>query len=788
MKKLFKILSIIMIAVIVLQMLPVVAVADTSEFTITPELSAGLTLADGADLTVKGTYSGDMFIFSETKTVSFTANIDQGFEFSEKYSEIFKGDSAYVRIAKENSAVKVTYEAKKGRAVPLSTLKTVNLNASADKLATLFIEIDCDADEISKENWTDATFELKLGSKKYASGEFGGTGRIKGRGNTSWTKSKQKPYSINLDEKASLCDIPKTKKYALITTSLDSSLMRNYIMYKSSLGLDGIAYTVKCEMITVYINNFSYGTYTLCERVAAENTKINIEEATPENIYGGYVIEKNISDKIDFETEAWFKSPYQANVNEDFFTCKDPDEKEVNIQMRNYLEGLMQRLHDSVMGISGEDYTKYIDVDSWVDFAIMQEIAKNVDGNFKTSCFLVKPENSEVLQMSALWDFDYALGNLNTNNAGEFNDGYDCPNADTADGFMIINSSNPWFKALYEKPEFKARLCETYARYKDTVIRDLTDYLYEGSAYIESAVKKDTKWVDANDVAESVKNLKTWIENRIEWLDSQWLEEEENDLPATTTEEKNLLLKAIKLADKWEYTPVGLALEDSFNNAVLLGKELIKADNADVNLVNDTAFEILRLYGIINWEKMSNQTLMLYAQAAEVKGGNFKLDDALEQVSSARKTSDMQEVWFNITDAVYGTKTDKDILDAFLYQYEKVSTKEFSATTVRLLKKAVKSGQEITEKTGVKQSEIDSAIIAIASAINGDAAEIVDRGNIFLDYLPVIIIVASVILIIVVLIIVLCVSHSKKKKKKAKVKDEELTEDTSEDINEEDKK
>ncbi len=780
MKRLFRILSAVLITVMLLQMIPVSVGADTIAFTVTPELSEGLTLADGADLTVNGSVLGDMFIFDETKTLSFTANIDEGWSYSEKYSEVFKGDSAYVRIAKENGAVKVTYEAKNGRAVPVSALKNVKLNASADKLASLFIEVDCKTDEITKEEWTDATFELKLGSKKYESGEYGGVGRIKGRGNTSWTKSKQKPYSITLNEKASWCDIPETRKYALITTSLDSSLMRNYIMYKSAVGLDGIAYTVKCEMINVYINNSSFGVYTLCERVAAEKNKIDIEEATPQNINGGYVIEKNISDKIDFETEAWFECPYQANVNEDYFTCKDPDEKEVNAEMRGYLEGLMQKLHDAVMGTSGEDYTKYIDVDSWIDFAIMQEIAKNVDGNFKTSCFLVKPENSEILEMTALWDFDYAFGNLNSNNAGEHNDRVDCPNADTAEGFMIINSSNPWYKALYEKPEFKAKLCEVYAEYKDTVIKDLTDYLYEGSAYIESTISKDKKWVDSADVAKSVQNLKSWIENRIEWLDSQWLETEVNSLPNSTTQEKATLLKAVKLAERWEYTPVGTALEDSFNNALLLGKELIKNENADTSQVNDTAYEIMRLYGIVNWEKISSSTLTLYAQTAELKGGSLGLDKALTAALEAKSTGAMQEAWFNITDAVYGTKTDKDILTALIYQYEKVTTKEFSAKTVKALKKAVKAGNEIIEEKGIKQSEIDSAIIAIASGINGETAEVVDRGNIFLDYLPLIIIIAVVIIIIVILIIVLLSSHRKKKK----VKDDD--EDVEEDLETED--
>ncbi len=781
MKKAFftKTISVLLSGLISLQVfaacIPVTALADTVDFTVTPKISDGFSLNENSDLTVKGSISGELFTFEESKTLSFSVKIEDGWQYSKDYSALFEGDSTYVRVTEEDDVLTVTYKAKKGRTVPLSVLETVNLNATADKLATLYIEIDGRVSDISKDEWTNATFELKLGSKQYSSGSYGGTGRIKGRGNTSWQKSDQKPYSINLDEKASLCDIPETRKYALITTSLDSSLLRNYVMYKSALGLDGIGYTVKCEMINVYINNSNYGIYTLCERVAAEKNKIDIEEATPENITGGYVIEKNISDKIDFETEAWFNCPYQANVNEDFFTCKDPDESEVNQEMCDYLAELMQRLHDSVMGISDEHYSKYIDVESWIDFAIMQEIAKNVDGNLKTSCFMVKPENSEVISMTALWDFDYAFGNLNSNNASEFNDRRDCPNADTAEGFMIINSSNPWYKALYEDDEFKAQLCQTYEKYRTTIIQDMIDLTYEGAAYIFNAVKKDTKWVKADNVSESVQDLRSWIVERVEWLDSQWLgvEEKEEALPTSTTEEKKLLLKVLKQAEGLEFEFMGRALEDSFNNAVLCGKALLNNENAAKADIDTAAVEIIRLYGILTFDDLKSKTLELYADCAEAKGGSVGLSAAVSAAKSAVGTENIQEAWYDVTDALYGVNTDKDILEALVFQYEDISANDYGATTVRIVKKAIKAGIEIAEDSTSKQSEIDSALVAVASAFTGLSVEAQDRGSLLTDYLPYII--ASVILLVAVIIIIIIIIVKIKKKKAAKTVQGEST-------------
>lgn len=56
---------------------------------------------------------------------------------------------------------------------------------------------------------------LQLGTKVFASGNYNGSGKVKGRGNSSWGYDK-KPYSIKLDEKASLLDIPKTKNMQLL--------------------------------------------------------------------------------------------------------------------------------------------------------------------------------------------------------------------------------------------------------------------------------------------------------------------------------------------------------------------------------------------------------------------------------------------------------------------------------------------------------------------------------------------------------------------------------------------
>ncbi|MFQ8600054.1 MAG: CotH kinase family protein [Oscillospiraceae bacterium] len=366
-------------------------------------------------------------------------------------------------------------------------------------------------------------FRSDPGVQKFASGGYQGAGEIKGRGNTSWQDPK-KPYSLKLGSKKSLLDIPATKKYAIVPSYGDASMLRNYITYKSGLKLDGIEYTPKTEFVDVYLNGQYNGVYILVERIDIEKTKVNIEEANETNITGGYIIEKDAGDKVNKQKDPWFNAPFQANPSEDLFTLKapDPDDKALLADMLSYLEGYMQQVHDAIMDPSEDAYKRYVDTDSWVDFLIMQELSKNIDGNLKTSCYFYKEADNDTLRMTALWDFDNAYGNANWDNKSPNNDQWDCPSGLGTSDFMVINSSCPWFKTLYGKPEFQQKVKETYTKYRYTLIEDMRQMIGEQGAYLAKAVKSDPYTYEYK-YTNGVRTLNSWLKGRVQWLDSQWL-------------------------------------------------------------------------------------------------------------------------------------------------------------------------------------------------------------------------------------------------------------------------
>ena len=112
---------------------------------------------------------------------------------------------------------------------------------------------------------------------------------------------------------------------------------------------------------------------------------------------------------------------------------------------------------------------------------------------------------------------------MDWNNQSQYNDGYDCPNADTQDGFMILNSSNPWMDRLWDtEPEFRRELMKRYSSYRPTLIEDMFTMIEEQAAYLD-AVQAANSALWGSNFHNGVASLKSWLTRRIAWLDGEWL-------------------------------------------------------------------------------------------------------------------------------------------------------------------------------------------------------------------------------------------------------------------------
>lgn len=505
------------------------AIRREGTFDIPVDSCEGVTLSyDEEAFCLEGRMQYGIFTVTKAATLSIAVEIKEGWSFSREYTAFFNSckDNAKITIV-DSRHVNLTFYAEENLKINAEDLLIVGVYATPDELPTLNINIDIPFSDVTKEDWVEARFELTHGTKEFSSSDYIGMGKVKGRGNRSW-KQPKKSYSIKLNETFSLLDIPETKKYAIVANYDDRSMMKNYITYRAGALLKGMDYMPQCEFVEVYLNGSYNGVYLLVERIDAENDAFSMDEPiSMENLDGDCFFEKDISGKADAMSDIVFDCPYWANQSKDCFVLQYPEltgEAEI-AEVVKYLNNYMVRVDNAIMGRSDEPYTQYVDVDSWVDFIIMQEISKNVDGNLKTSCFMYKRAGDDKIYMATLWDFDIAYGGASWDNADLLHNAYvDCPTGTGVTDFMTINSSCPWFYSLYTNhPEFREKIKAAYAEYRSTVVPELKRMINEQGAYLVKASEHNSEVWDI-DFANGVSDLSDWLNCRIDWLDGMWLD------------------------------------------------------------------------------------------------------------------------------------------------------------------------------------------------------------------------------------------------------------------------
>ena len=167
-----------------------------------------------------------------------------------------------------------------------------------------------------------------------------------------------------------------------------------------------------------------------------------------------------------------------------------------------------------------------IDVNSFVDLIILNELSKNIDA-YRLSTYLAF--DGTRISIPTVWDFNIAWGL-----------------AEHATGFnptgFVINGENKnnapyWWQSLWNNKEFQIHLKESYSVYRQEILSPLILNNYIDSLVADLGSDKDLnfeKWplfgkniwpnkYKTTSHEEEISRLKDWIKLRIDWLDSQWL-------------------------------------------------------------------------------------------------------------------------------------------------------------------------------------------------------------------------------------------------------------------------
>ena len=331
---------------------------------------------------------------------------------------------------------------------------------------------------------------------------------MKGRGNSTWNAPK-KPYAIKFSKKKSLLDLPEDKSWVLLANYYDATLLRNDLAFYIGNEMSILDWTPHYQHVDLMLNGQYKGIYQLGEKVKISKKRVNVGD-------DGFLLEvdaKAAEDEITFHV---------THIGQPI-NIKDPD-VEVGSDDYNYIVDFMAQADAALFSDDYLDesvgYKQYIDMDSFVEWYLINEISKNSDAKFYTSCYMNLKRGGK-LKMGPLWDFDLAFGNYLTElwgneNVNETNDFY-------------IKKNVAWISRMFQDPVFVTKVKERF-NYYYTNRQQIYDHIDANAATIKEKIYEDNKmWGTICDKSatedevktiyqEKVDYLKNWIETRMVWL------------------------------------------------------------------------------------------------------------------------------------------------------------------------------------------------------------------------------------------------------------------------------
>ncbi|MCK9156123.1 MAG: CotH kinase family protein [Paludibacteraceae bacterium] len=303
-------------------------------------------------------------------------------------------------------------------------------------LPVIVVNTEGNKDITDKINWLDSTLmQIYQEDGKLLYDASPDNVQIKGRGNSTWdtgNMSGKAPYAIRLNKKSELFGMLEHKRWVLMANYYDATFFRNEFanyLGKRFTKQDWVPSGYNVELV---LNGVHKGNYYFCEQ-----SKIN-----DARVPGNYLIEA--------DTKA-LSGQMQGQQSHLIFNTKDP-ELDVNSEEFQYVKNNLDQFENALFSTNFTDpqqgYKKYVDLQSFVDWYVVKELSKDVDGNMHTSCFYHIMDDG-LIRMGPLWDFDIAFGGNPF--GGDYN---------TTSGYYIttppISDQNAisWFNQLMTDPEF----------------------------------------------------------------------------------------------------------------------------------------------------------------------------------------------------------------------------------------------------------------------------------------------------------------------------------------------
>ncbi len=367
-------------------------------------------------------------------------------------------------------------------------------------LPILVITTDDNKDIMSKDVWSMGKFKLDPQDNGGVVALEGIT-EIRGRGNSTWTMPK-KPYALKLKDKASgtFMGMNAHKRWVLLANHADKTSLRNRLSFEIGKQI-GLPWAPDSRFVEVILNGKFVGNYLLTEHIKIDPKRVDIEEidnkeTNGNKITGGWLMEV---DRYYSNGETRY---FRPDISQLPMIVKEPEDANT-IQMNyikdyfNSFERLIYPLlpagiayHKDNAHLAGvpdsADYGRYIDINSFVNYWIVQELSENRDSRLPGSVYMHKGVGGK-LYIGPLWDFDQTtyLGARSWLH-------YDY--VPTASEYLNLEYRSLYYNQLFKDPKFKAKVKERWSEVYSKLMTDIPKFI--DLEYASIAKSLDINWID----------------------------------------------------------------------------------------------------------------------------------------------------------------------------------------------------------------------------------------------------------------------------------------------------
>lgn len=390
----------------------------------------------------------------------------------------------------------------------------------------------------SRENYLDAVYTLDGNGM-----HWGGGCKIRGRGNSTWktVDTSKKPYLLKLDEAEALLGMGSARRWVLKASATDKSFLRDeYAFFLARRIWNRFAWTPQQRFVTLLVNGKYAGLYGLQEKIEVGPERVDMEAADGSILFK---IDEHRNEQFSFTSRhgVLFNIVDTDGVSyswDEFFAIQDfVNERERWLYGEQ--DGLAETAEAEAQGETaerkeaaapaetmgqgtGKDWTSYFDLDSFVDWYLVNEFTKNHDSRFQASCFISYDGKQDKFFMGPVWDFDLSSGNT------------DAAGCSRSDGYITAQAF--WYERLLQDELFMTALRDRWAATKDELaasidaIQGWADEL-EDAAVLNDRVWKSfghrqwpnpSGWRKRKRYQDEIDYMTAYLRARLAWLESQW--------------------------------------------------------------------------------------------------------------------------------------------------------------------------------------------------------------------------------------------------------------------------